>query len=239
LPVGSLDIKKTLLDWRFRLQLLVEPYAALNNIDRQIESICPDLCHRDCYYVEAGANDGLRQSNTYFLEKKYGAKGLLIEPVPHRFRELKKNRSQRNSFASHVLTSFDYPFKQAELIYSDLMTVADLGSCTDLGRSITEHAEAGRQYLSKNDPIRKITVPVGTLTQLLVEAAAPKEIGLVSLDLEGNELSALMGIDFSLHRIRHFVIESRDVGKIDSYLTPRGYVRTRQLSKHDYLFSRV
>lgn len=32
-------------------------------------------------YVEAGANDGVTQSNTYYLSKALGWRGILIEPV--------------------------------------------------------------------------------------------------------------------------------------------------------------
>ena len=61
-------------------------YAALNQLDKQLE------CHLDPqqagYFVELGANDGLMQSNTWFLEKRFGWRGVLIEPQPAAFDEL-------------------------------------------------------------------------------------------------------------------------------------------------------
>lgn len=44
-------------------------------------------------FIEFGADDGYRLSNTYVLEKYRGWTGLCIEPLPHRFELLKKNRS--------------------------------------------------------------------------------------------------------------------------------------------------
>jgi hypothetical protein len=39
-------------------------------------------------YVEAGANDGVRQSNMLLIEQKFAWKGVLIEPSPCAFTEL-------------------------------------------------------------------------------------------------------------------------------------------------------
>jgi hypothetical protein len=43
------------------------------------------------YYVEAGASDGILNSNTYFLENELGWQGLLVEPTS-KFNDLIKNR---------------------------------------------------------------------------------------------------------------------------------------------------
>jgi hypothetical protein len=43
-------------------------------------------------YLELGAHDGISCSNTYFFNKNYGVKGVLVEADPNVFLELKKNR---------------------------------------------------------------------------------------------------------------------------------------------------
>jgi hypothetical protein len=40
---------------------------------------------RDGFFIEAGAHDGVEASNTLYLEKKMGWKGLLVEPNPDTF----------------------------------------------------------------------------------------------------------------------------------------------------------
>ena len=40
------------------------------------------LTRRGGVFVEAGANDGYAQSNTYYFERMRGWSGVLIEPVP-------------------------------------------------------------------------------------------------------------------------------------------------------------
>jgi hypothetical protein len=34
------------------------------------------------YFVDIGASDGIIYSNTYLLEKRYGWKGICVEPLP-------------------------------------------------------------------------------------------------------------------------------------------------------------
>jgi len=51
---------------------------------------------KDGYFVEIGAYDGIESSNTYFVEKELGWKGICIEPAPHIFDKLAANRKSVN-----------------------------------------------------------------------------------------------------------------------------------------------
>ena len=62
---------------------------ALHELDRALARI---LRKRRGVFVEAGANDGIAQSNTYYLERYLGWRGLLIEPIPELFRRCVVNR---------------------------------------------------------------------------------------------------------------------------------------------------
>ena len=59
---------------------------ALNDIDRKLEKY---LDFEEGFFVEAGANDGFNQSNTYYLEKIKKWSGILIEPIPDLYNKLK------------------------------------------------------------------------------------------------------------------------------------------------------
>ena len=48
---------------------------------------------REGTFVEIGANDGIKFSNTYFFEKHLGWQGICIEPMSGPFEELQKNRN--------------------------------------------------------------------------------------------------------------------------------------------------
>ena len=68
-----------------------------------------DLGVRDGVFIEAGANNGVWQSNTYYLEKKLGWHGVLVEPNPQLFEARVQNRkNDNNSFFHCALVSEEY-----------------------------------------------------------------------------------------------------------------------------------
>jgi len=71
-----------------------KPSFALNKFDFLVTEIFSQKVHEK-YYVEIGANDGVSQSNTKYLELYESWRGLLIEPIPELFVKLKKNRSKK------------------------------------------------------------------------------------------------------------------------------------------------
>ena len=62
------------------------PFTGLDGLDKKLIAIMGNL--HGGVYVEAGANDGIRQSNTYFLAKRRKWTGVLIEPIPRLARQL-------------------------------------------------------------------------------------------------------------------------------------------------------
>ena len=58
-------------------------------MDRQLDEI---LAKRGGFFVEAGANDGYRQSNTYLLERARGWTGILVEAIPDLARRCARER---------------------------------------------------------------------------------------------------------------------------------------------------
>ena len=77
------------------------------------------------------------------------------------------------------------------------------------------------------------------MTSLLEEAGAPELIDFLSLDVEGNELNVLKGLDFSRYGFKYLLIEARNPREVADFLLPRGYGLREQVSSHDYLFGRL
>jgi FkbM family methyltransferase len=48
---------------------------------------------RDVFFLQVGANDGLMDDPIHFLVRKYGWRGVLLEPDPQLFERLKQNYS--------------------------------------------------------------------------------------------------------------------------------------------------
>src|SRR5712691_8073947 len=48
---------------------------------------------REGFFLDSGASDGVRSSNTHLLESSFGWKGICIEPNDMFFAALKRNRS--------------------------------------------------------------------------------------------------------------------------------------------------
>lgn len=204
----------------YELDTLLEPYLDTS---------------RPGYYVELGANDGVRQSNTYFLEKEYGWHGLLIEPSLNRYLELIRNRDARNSFACAACVPFDYPHDFVRMTYANLMTVSR-GLPTDLPDP-DGHLREGRRFLKSDAEVVDFGAVARTLDSLLTTAGAPPTIDLLSLDVEGTEIAVLGGINHDRFRFRCMVIESRSRERLEEYLRPKGYVLSAPLSSHDFLFT--
>lgn len=183
-------------------------------------------------FFEVGANDGLTQSNTAYLERYCGWRGILVEAIPHKYVECKKNRPLSQSYHA-ALVAMDHASPVVSLRYSNLMSVAETVSETD----VEAHLETGAAFLGTESEIGGETfyAPARTVSQI-VAASGHKTIDLFSLDVEGAEMDVLAGIDFSLLRPRNFIIEVRDIEQVTAFLHTHGYVMEQKLTHHDYLF---
>jgi len=62
-----------------------------------------------------------------------------------------------------------------------------------------------------------------TLDSILIATKAPKVIDLLSLDVEGAELSVLKGVNFKKYIFKFILLESRNIDSIKKYLSSKGY----------------
>jgi len=138
-------------------------------------------------YVELGAFDGVRESNSRFYDECLGWKGLLIEGNPIMYGGLVKNRpnAHRMSFAASCVEE-----GQTVQFYTTEYTNAGL-------------AEHATNYV--NGP--KVDVPCGPLGPVLEKIFPDGHITFFSLDVEGAERLVLDTIDFDKIRIDIFMIE--------------------------------
>lgn len=199
---------------------------ALNDLDLKLE---PFLTGKPGFFVEAGANDGVSQSNSLFFEKYYGWTGLLVEPVPTLAKRCRKNRPDC-TVVNTALVPFGYPDETIEMHACNLMSLVKGAMKSE--EADLEHIERGCQVQEIES--QEIQVPAIPLSDLL-DKHGVKEIDLLSLDVEGFELSVLQGLDFSRHRPKWMLIEARFRDEIDAYLKEH-YTPVEALSHHDILY---
>lgn len=208
---------------------------ALYDMDLKIDRYLPG---EGGYFVEAGGNDGFRQSNTYHLERRRGWRGLLIEPVPTMCDEARKERP-RSTVINAALVADDYDEPTARIRYGGLMSVV-AGARGDDGADeqwTTQGLAMGALGLEDE---YEVDVPARTLSSVLDAESAP-EVDLLSLDVEGYEPQVLAGLDLSRHAPRFVLIEVRDDEALAAVKASLGdwYELVEMFSTWDAFFRRV
>lgn len=215
--------------------LKVKKYCrmSLGGIDRKLE---PYLGFKNGVFLEAGANDGLKQSNTYYLEAILGWKGILVEPVPELYERCRKYRKNSKVFNS-ALVSRKFESDHVVLQYADLMTSVTRSS----GNTAFDQEHITRGLRAQNiDATREIRAKADTLSGI-IDRAGYQRIDFLSLDLEGYEAPALEGLDFDRHGPTFLLIEVRNSKQITELLGDR-YIEVETITDNggykDILFKR-
>jgi hypothetical protein len=187
-------------------------------------------------FFEAGADDGLLFSNTAYLEFYCAWRGLLVEALPHKFVECVKNRP--HSIVAHcALVPPDFIGDHVELRYCNLMSYAPALAEIDQVQQVAD----GTPYLLGSEQKLSAQIflaPAKTLTNVLMEHNF-RHVDLMVLDLEGAELAALRGMDFTRCGVAAILIEVRDIEKTDAMLSQHGFRQYVQLTDRDYLYRRA
>ncbi len=192
---------------------------------------------RPGFFVEAGANDGLRRSNTHYLETRLGWTGLLIEAIPHLAVRCLHNRP--GAHTKHcALVGPEYAEPVVELVYLDAMSIVD----SDRNAIAIERQVADFRGLRKlgrrADPAdgMRFLAPPRTLDSILAEQGYP-DIDLLSLDVEGHELEALRGLDFRRTRPRFILVEDWDRIGVADLLASAGYRLHERPTERDAIYA--
>lgn len=213
-----------------RLGLRGERSYALNELDLKLDRLMDG--QRGGYFIEAGGNDGVTQSNTLFFERFRGWRGLLIEPIPELAVRCAKNRP-RSIVESVALVPLDFEAATVEMRYCNLMSLVKGGMPT---------AEEEAEHLARGSAVQQveaydIEVPARSL-QSILDSHGIRTVDLFVLDIEGFEAQALRGIDFNRFVARNLLIEARYRGDVEAVLDGR-YGVVAQLSHHDLLYRPV
>lgn len=211
--------RKKLLKHRvlqFKTAIGIEPFTAAADIDRLLLRYLP----RQGFFVEAGANDGISQSNTYYLEKRLGWTGLLIEPVPQL--AFLARRFRANPVVEVALGGPEIEGQTITLTFDDLTS----GIYNDTRRL---------RWNGWFGPNPTTVIATGrTLSSVLTAAGSP-HVDLLSLDVENQELAVLRGLDLRRHAPSFILIETTKQETVRRALASHYDLRA-QFSEGDHLF---
>lgn len=184
-------------------------------------------------FVEVGANDGIKQSNTLYLEHRLGWRGILIEPIPELYDQCSRNRPLARVFHSACSDPETAARGYIPMTECGLMSIVD----GTLGGSAREMEWIHTGESLQDIKSRKLKVPCRTLSSILDECGATV-IDFLSIDVEGHELSLLRGLDLSRHRPRFILVETihTDRFALESLLG-RSYRLVAQLTATDVLYT--
>jgi hypothetical protein len=130
-----------------------------------------------------------------------------------------------------ALVPSDWKREDVELTYCNLMTVTK-GSWPS-PEAEAAHIESGRKYIP-NERVYDFRARAWTIAALL-DKHRIDHIDFMSIDLEGFELQALRGVDFSRVVPTWLLVEARQPEALQAFLSP-WYLAAAKLSDDDYLF---
>lgn len=202
-------------------------FYGLNDLDAKVANF---VDFNNGFYFEAGANNGIWQSNSLYFEESRGWRGILVEPIPHRFLECVMNRPKAIvEWGALVPTGWNKTY--VDLTYCNLFTVTK-GSWPS-NEDEARHVELGKVYIP-DEEVFDFQARPWTISALL-DKHSVSHVDFMSIDLEGFEMHALKGLDFSRHKPTWLLVEERNASELLRFLSP-WYSLVEKLSHHDYLF---
>ena len=217
---GAFAVSETLFLRKVRTRF------SLNDLDKKLEQYL-DFDHG--FFIEAGGNNGVRQSNSYYFESQRGWRGLLVEAVPALAHECRQYRP-RAIVEQVALSSPDQVPGKVTIHYAGLMSVVENGMGSEAENAAHVRLGCEIQKIQTYD----VDVDTATISGLL-DKHGVRKVDLLSLDVEGFELQALSGVDFNRHAPAYILVEVRYPG-IRDFLERHHYSQVAQLTHHDYLY---
>ena len=198
-----------LLDFTF-LELIS---SSKSQLGQDLMALALNGFKRNGFFVEFGATNGVNNSNTYLLEKRFGWEGILCEPARFWKGSLIRNRS--------VQIDFDCVWSKTgeNMLFNEAKN-------TELS-TLNQFSDSDMHSLARNHG-EKYDVKTISLNDLLTKYDAPFLIDYLSIDTEGSEFEILSNFDFSRYRINFISCEHNFEGnreRIRNLLSINGYER--------------
>lgn len=184
---------------------------------------------RGGFFVEFGAADGWKISNSWMLEQQLGWRGILAEPARGWHSALRANRPLARIETDCVWTVTGETLPFAETENRDISTLASF-------READVWAAERARHVSYD--VRTVS-----LLDLMERHGAPAEPDYLSIDTEGSELEILRAFDFRRYPFKVITCEHNhgpNREALRELLEGAGYVRRHpELSQFDDWYVRA
>jgi FkbM family methyltransferase len=179
-------------------------------------------------FIQVGANDGVYGDPLRNYVKRFGWRGLLVEPQPDVFARLVENYSDQ---ADHLI--FENvaisPVDRELLLYRVPGLTAVAGQKMQDALTVTSmnpQVVAGQGGVRASE-LERVVVPAMRLDEL-IERHKVASLDLLQIDCEGYDGEVLMSIDLNLHRPRliqfeHGHMKRADLDGLEQRFTGQGY----------------
>ena len=147
------------------------------------------------FYVEIGAGDGVKISNTYLLEK-VDWQGIIVDPVDYNSENIKLRKCIKDKRAVYSKSGLKLPFLAVE---SNPEYTLQGENFSGILEHIGDYSKAFRNKI--------IDVETVSLNDLLEQYNAPNKIDYISIDTEGSEFEIIKNFDFNKYDVEIFTIE--------------------------------
>lgn len=183
------------------------------------------------YYVDVGASDGIRLSNTYLLAKQ-GWKGICVEAHPSYFELLKNNRKESvcYSVAAGDKDEIDTPIN---LNYRGSLTSLDFGLQDYFSRDYQGYYGNRDESEIKGFKNGAAIVKMKTIDSIITECEKKFEgtPNLICIDIDGSEKYAFKGLDLDRWKPEILILEHSTIGHraVDDFAFRFKYLKVRTL----------
>jgi len=181
---------------------------------------------RNGIFIDIGAYDGIRFSNSFYFEKYMGWRGVCVEPNPSVFERLLKNRKcilinacvhdLYGKVKFNVIDGYGEMLSGIESTYDERHKLRIENTINQFGGDF-----------------RKIEVPCITILSI-IDNENIEYVDFLSIDTEGNELNILKSFPFSRLKPKVIVVENnfRDLF-VYKLMKDNGYLKCMTLESDD------
>lgn len=168
------------------------------------------------FYIDIGAYDPYRFSNTYRFYKK-GWNGVNIEPDSNNYLKFVKKRS-RDINLNIGIGPKEGKFLFYRFFPDTLSTFSE--------KSVNKYKKEGFKL------VNKVKIPVKKLTYVFSKYCAKREISFMSIDVEGNEIEILKSNNWGRYRPKIICAESYVSSSENKYVKERSKLEKFMESKN-------